>query len=119
MLGNVCLGIEPPGRHSDAGECIAQGNLGLRQICGGRIERQRLADKLKAAGADVTLDVIEGAGHGGPQFTTPERLTLIMEFFARESCGWCTPCRDGLPWSVRILRAIENKQGRPGDTPGS
>ena len=25
--------------------------------------------------------------------------------FARESCGWCTPCRDGLPWSVKILRA--------------
>ncbi|MCS6038453.1 hypothetical protein LNP20_02535 [Klebsiella pneumoniae subsp. pneumoniae] len=21
----------------------------------------------------------------------------LEEFFARESCGWCTPCRDGLP----------------------
>lgn len=31
----------------------------------------------------------------------------LEEFFARESCGWCTPCRDGLPWSVKILRAIE------------
>ena len=29
----------------------------------------------------------------------------LEEFFARESCGWCTPCRDGLPWSVKILRA--------------
>ncbi|SUG71263.1 NADH dehydrogenase I chain F [Salmonella enterica subsp. enterica] len=27
----------------------------------------------------------------------------LEEFFARESCGWCTPCRDGLPWSVKIL----------------
>ncbi|ENF0689848.1 MULTISPECIES: NADH-quinone oxidoreductase subunit NuoF [Proteus] len=39
----------------------------------------------------------------------------LEEFFARESCGWCTPCRDGLPWSVEILRAIEKGQGRPGD----
>lgn len=46
-------------------------------------QSQRLADKLKAAGADVTLDVIEGAGHGGPQFTAPDKLTLIVDFFTR------------------------------------
>ena len=39
----------------------------------------------------------------------------LEEFFARESCGWCTPCRDGLPWSVKILRALENGEGQPGD----
>ncbi len=38
----------------------------------------------------------------------------LEEFFARESCGWCTPCRDGLPWSVKILRAIERGEGQPG-----
>jgi NADH-quinone oxidoreductase subunit F len=39
----------------------------------------------------------------------------LEEFFARESCGWCTPCRDGLPWSVKILRALEARQGRAED----
>lgn len=39
----------------------------------------------------------------------------LEEFFARESCGWCTPCRDGLPWSVKILSALEQGQGQPGD----
>lgn len=39
----------------------------------------------------------------------------LEEFFARESCGWCTPCRDGLPWSVKILRALEQGQGQSGD----
>ncbi|MFP1924825.1 NADH-quinone oxidoreductase subunit NuoF [Lonsdalea quercina] len=39
----------------------------------------------------------------------------LEEFFARESCGWCTPCRDGLPWSVKLLRALEAGQGQPGD----
>ncbi|PPI88979.1 NADH-quinone oxidoreductase subunit F [Candidatus Pantoea edessiphila] len=42
-------------------------------------------------------------------------LLNIEEFFARESCGWCTPCREGLPWSVKILRDMEKKQGRLGD----
>jgi NADH-quinone oxidoreductase subunit F len=36
----------------------------------------------------------------------------MMTFFARESCGWCTPCREGLPWLVQILDAIEAGEGR-------
>ncbi len=39
----------------------------------------------------------------------------LEEFFARESCGWCTPCRDGLPWTVKILHALEAGQGNRGD----
>ncbi|MBP8924292.1 MAG: NADH-quinone oxidoreductase subunit NuoF [Pseudomonadales bacterium] len=39
----------------------------------------------------------------------------IEEFFARESCGWCTPCRDGLPWAEKLLRAIEHGEGASGD----
>ncbi len=39
----------------------------------------------------------------------------LEAFFARESCGWCTPCRDGLPWVEKTLRAIEEGQGEPGD----
>ena len=42
-------------------------------------------------------------------------LRNMEEFFARESCGWCTPCRDGLPWSVKLLRALERGEGKPGD----
>ena len=39
----------------------------------------------------------------------------LEQFFARESCGWCTPCRDGLPWSVRLLQSLERGQGQPAD----
>lgn len=39
----------------------------------------------------------------------------LEQFFARESCGWCTPCRDGLPWTVKILQAIEKGEGEPDD----
>lgn len=39
----------------------------------------------------------------------------LTKFFARESCGWCTPCRDGLPWLEKILNALELGGGEPGD----
>jgi len=48
--------------------------------------------------------------------TCPVGMVLNLErFFARESCGWCTPCRDGLAWAARLLQAIEEGEGRPGD----
>ncbi|CAH0537077.1 NADH-quinone oxidoreductase subunit NuoF [Vibrio marisflavi] len=31
----------------------------------------------------------------------------LTEFFARESCGYCTPCRDGLPYVVHVLEKFE------------
>ncbi len=39
----------------------------------------------------------------------------LMQFFAQESCGWCTPCRDGLPWVQKVVGAIEAGEGRPDD----
>ncbi len=48
--------------------------------------------------------------------TCPVAALYNLEyFFARESCGWCTPCREGLPWVTRILAAIENGMGEPDD----
>ena len=35
----------------------------------------------------------------------------LIDFFAQESCGFCTPCRDGLPWSGQVLDDIENGRG--------
>jgi len=39
----------------------------------------------------------------------------LEHFFAQESCGWCTPCREGLPWTERLLKAIEDGSGQPED----
>lgn len=45
--------------------------------------------------------------------TCPVQMVLNLEqFFARESCGWCTPCRDGLPWTVTLLQDILAGRGR-------
>lgn len=48
--------------------------------------------------------------------TCPVGMLLNLErFFAQESCGWCTPCREGLPWVANTLQAIEDGHGQPRD----
>jgi NADH-quinone oxidoreductase subunit F len=39
----------------------------------------------------------------------------VVGFFAHESCGQCTPCREGTTWMEMILRRIEEGQGRAVD----
>ena len=39
----------------------------------------------------------------------------LIDFFAHESCGFCTPCRDGLPQTAHILQAMASGQGEVGD----
>ncbi|MDA0713168.1 MAG: SLBB domain-containing protein, partial [bacterium] len=44
--------------------------------------------------------------------TCPVGMVLNLEkFFKQESCGWCTPCREGLSWIADMLTAIENGEG--------
>jgi len=42
-------------------------------------------------------------------------LWRVARFYAEESCGQCTPCREGTPWQTRLLRKIEEGRGEPGD----
>ena len=39
----------------------------------------------------------------------------LQHFFAQESCGFCTPCREGLPWLEGVLADLEAGRGQPGD----
>jgi NADH-quinone oxidoreductase subunit F len=39
----------------------------------------------------------------------------LVRFFANESCGKCTPCREGTTWLERVLDRIIEGQGRPED----
>jgi NADH-quinone oxidoreductase subunit F len=39
----------------------------------------------------------------------------VVRFFAKESCGKCTPCREGTAWLEKILARIIAGQGRPSD----
>jgi acetyl esterase/lipase len=46
-------------------------------------QSRRLARALQANGVEVELEVIEGAGHGGPEFTTSARLQKMRDFIRR------------------------------------
>jgi NADH-quinone oxidoreductase subunit F len=42
-------------------------------------------------------------------------LARLAHFYYEESCGQCTPCREGTGWLARVLHRIEHAQGRPED----
>jgi NADH-quinone oxidoreductase subunit F len=42
-------------------------------------------------------------------------LARIAHFYYEESCGQCTPCREGTGWMARVIHRIEHGQGQPND----
>ena len=45
----------------------------------------------------------------------PKALWRILKFFAHESCGQCTPCREGTGWLEKVSRRVADGNGKPGD----
>jgi NADH-quinone oxidoreductase subunit F len=81
---------------------------------------------LTAADIDLPLDYEGMAGAGTmlgtkalqcfDESTSVVRTTLRwIEFYKHESCGKCTPCREGNWWLVQLLKKFEAGQARPGD----
>jgi NADH-quinone oxidoreductase subunit F len=44
-----------------------------------------------------------------------DMLNVIMHFYAHESCGQCTPCREGTGWLSKIVHDISHGHGKPSD----
>jgi NADH-quinone oxidoreductase subunit F len=65
-------------------------------------------DSLKKVGNRLGTGAIMVFDHHTCMVAATVNLT---EFFARESCGWCTPCREGFPYLLDLLRRIENGAG--------
>lgn len=42
-------------------------------------------------------------------------IRMWTEFYQHESCGKCTPCREGTYWMKQIMFRLERGEGRPGD----
>jgi NADH-quinone oxidoreductase subunit F len=73
---------------------------------------------------DMDYDIIQKAGSGlgsGAVIVMDETTCMvdalyrISEFYMDESCGQCTPCREGTGWLVRLLHRIKEGHGEPGD----
>ncbi|KTD04091.1 NADH dehydrogenase I subunit F [Legionella geestiana] len=75
-------------------------------------------------GLDMDYDSIQRAGSGlgsGAVIVMDETTCMVdtlyrlSEFYMHESCGQCTPCREGTGWLVRLLHRIREGHGEPGD----
>lgn len=44
-----------------------------------------------------------------------KQVRRMVDFYAHESCGQCTPCREGTAWMAKILRRIEDGRGSEED----
>ncbi len=42
-------------------------------------------------------------------------IMKLIHFFRHESCGKCTPCREGTAWLEQVIKRIEHGKGQPGD----
>jgi NADH-quinone oxidoreductase subunit F len=51
---------------------------------------------------DETVDIMESTKN-------------LTEFYKHESCGWCTPCREGTDWLLKIFNRVATGGGRPED----
>ena len=83
---------------------------------------------LTAAHADTGLDY-ESLAAAGSMLGTAAIMVLdetdcvvdcaqrMVAFYAHESCGKCTPCREGTWWATRVLERIEDGTGRDEDLP--
>ncbi len=72
------------------------------------MDYESLQDADSALGTGAMVVISEGT-------CMVELLKRISRFYYAESCGQCTPCREGTGWLYRILERITNGQGKESD----
>ena len=108
----------------------------LLELAGGVLENRRIKAVIPGGTSmpilpgdlmmtlDMDYDSIQKAGSGlgsGAVIVMDETTCMvdtlyrISEFYKDESCGQCTPCREGTGWMVRLLHRIKEGHGEPGD----
>jgi len=99
-----------------------KGDKKLKAVIPGGISTPVLpADKIDCA---MDFDSMKKAGSGlgsGAVIVMDETTCMVkvlwraLKFYEHESCGKCTPCREGTGWLRRIVERIENGKGRDDD----
>src|SRR5580692_3688656 len=97
--GRTFMAVQPGGGSS---ACIFEEHLDLPYD----YENMAKAGSMLGSGAfvvfDDTTDFVKCAYN-------------LIRFFAHESCGQCTPCREGGHWLERVLERLVHREGVPGD----
>ncbi len=94
-------------------KCVIPGGSSMPPLRGDALEGIKMdADSLREAGSAI--------GTGGIMVMDEDTnlldvLVRISHFYHHESCGQCTPCREGTGWMEKILRRIQRGEGTSGD----
>ena len=93
-------------------KAVIPGGASAQMIGADQLDIHMDFDSLAAVGSML--------GSGGvivmnDRVSIPHAVLRIAEFFSHESCGKCTPCREGTSWFMLILRRICNGEGRTED----
>jgi NADH-quinone oxidoreductase subunit F len=100
-----------------------QGDRGIKAILPGGVSNAVLTAS-EALSCTIDFESFEEAGSAmgsGAMIVIDDKTSMvkalasIARFFAHESCGQCTPCREGTGWIMRVLGRIEAGAGRPSD----
>ncbi len=108
LIEDACGGVRD-GRRLKA---VIPGGISAKVLTAGEIDVGLDFDSLAAAGSM--------AGSGGvivmdETTSMVEALESAARFFAHESCGQCSPCREGTGWILRIVRRIVEGRGSSRD----
>ncbi len=94
-------------------KCVIPGGSSMPSLRGDSLEGIKMdAESLRAAGSAI--------GTGGIMVMDEDTdlvkvLARIAKFYFHESCGQCTPCREGTGWMVKILNRIARGEGSKSD----
>ena len=130
LIDDVCGGV-PGGK---AVKCVIPGGVSMPPLDAGELDVPCEFDALMTDPRLKEVEVSPGvkfdlgggrtlrtmAGSGGvvvmdEDTDLPRACARIMRFFAHESCGQCTPCREGTGWLARVATRVADGTGRPGD----
>jgi len=94
-------------------KCIIPGGISTKVLTAAEIENLAYDHKaMEAAGSQVGSGGMIAIAEG----TCMVRLLQVMlRFYHHESCGQCTPCREGMGWLHRTIDRIVAGNGQPGD----
>ncbi len=94
-------------------KCVIPGGTSMPPIRGDQIEGVKMdAESLKQVGSAI--------GTGGVIVMDEDTnllkvLLRISKFYHHESCGQCTPCREGTGWLEKILKRLDRGEGTSKD----
>lgn len=94
-------------------KCVIPGGSSMPPLRGDQLEGVKMdAESLKAVGSAI--------GTGGVMVMDEDTdlvriLARIAKFYYHESCGQCTPCREGTGWMLKILNRLVRGEGTSKD----